>query len=422
MKLVVFTNDYPEISGEPFLEDELRVAESKFDRILIVSMAREARQIKYYVPRNAQVVYPRMNESKYSGIVKSAFHLFNVRTIEEIVFACKLRSLKELPHIIVQLILLDRYVNKILAFKYMWEASETKDEKQIFYSYWLSGAFLSLYPEAFPGIRIARAHGGDCFFERGYQPYIKKQLEKLHHIYSISDAGKKDLMMHYGHLVPNLDKKITISRLGVNIRKATEVQKSGKDNKRIVLTCSNMVRIKRIDLLIEALSRIDDQNVLWIHIGDGEEAELIKRQAFKKLTPKSNIDYKFYGRMNHDDILDFYRKSCIYLFINCSDNEGIPVSIMEAMSFGIPIIARNVGGIKELVSQECGILLPAEADPQALADAIDSLLKLKSDEYIRMSEFAVRFVTNCYDITTNSNSFFNSVQSLVDDDSLICHK
>ena len=416
MRLVVFTNDYPEMSGEPFLEDELRVAESKFESILIVSMARELKQTKYYIPQNAQVIYPRMNESKYSGIIKSAFHLFSFRTLDEIVFACKMRSLKALPHIIVQLVLMDRYINKILAFKYMWEAPETNNEKHIFYSYWLSGAFLSLYPEVFPGIRIARAHGGDCFFERGYQPYIRNQLEKLHHIYSISDAGKNDLMMHYDHLVPNLEEKITVSRLGVNTRKAKKVLKFKEESTRIVLTCSNIVRIKRIDLLIEALSRIDDHNVLWIHIGDGEDAELIKRQALKKLTTKNNIEYKFYGKMNHDDVLDFYRKSSVYLFINCSDNEGIPVSIMEAMSFGIPIIARNVGGIKELVSQKCGILLPAEANPQALADAIDSLLELNSDEYIRKSEYAVSFVTNYYDITTNSNSFFNSVQSLVDDD------
>lgn len=40
-----------------------------------------------------------------------------------------------------------------------------------------------------------------------------------------------------------------------------------------------------------------------------------------------------------------------------SDSEGIPVSIMEAMSFGIPVIARNVGGMSEIVNEENGLLL-----------------------------------------------------------------
>ena len=46
------------------------------------------------------------------------------------------------------------------------------------------------------------------------------------------------------------------------------------------------------------------------------------------------------------------------LFVNMSLSEGIPVSIMEAISFGIPIIATNVGGNAEIVNDETGVLIP----------------------------------------------------------------
>jgi len=46
----------------------------------------------------------------------------------------------------------------------------------------------------------------------------------------------------------------------------------------------------------------------------------------------------------HNDVLNYYASNPVDVFINTSSSEGLPVSIMEAMSFGIPVIATNVGG------------------------------------------------------------------------------
>ena len=48
-------------------------------------------------------------------------------------------------------------------------------------------------------------------------------------------------------------------------------------------------------------------------------------------------------------MLDYYKNNIIDIFINLSASEGIPVSIMDAISFGIPCIATNVGGTGEIV-------------------------------------------------------------------------
>ena len=58
------------------------------------------------------------------------------------------------------------------------------------------------------------------------------------------------------------------------------------------------------------------------------------------------------------------------LFLNVSEYEGVPVSVMEAQSFGIPVIATAVGGTPEIVNEENGFLLPENPSQDEIASAI----------------------------------------------------
>ncbi|MFN8024869.1 MAG: glycosyltransferase [Acidimicrobiia bacterium] len=57
------------------------------------------------------------------------------------------------------------------------------------------------------------------------------------------------------------------------------------------------------------------------------------------------------------------------LFVLASDNEGLPVTVMEALTLGVPVVATAVGGVPEVVADDAGLLVPPR-DPRALADAI----------------------------------------------------
>ena len=73
---------------------------------------------------------------------------------------------------------------------------------------------------------------------------------------------------------------------------------------------------------------------------------------------------------NQIEIQEIYKNYYFDFFINTSLYEGLPVSIMEAFSFGIPAIATNVGGTSEIVNSENGVLIDKDFDPKEVAETI----------------------------------------------------
>ncbi|MBA3900251.1 MAG: glycosyltransferase, partial [Bacteroidetes bacterium] len=67
----------------------------------------------------------------------------------------------------------------------------------------------------------------------------------------------------------------------------------------------------------------------------------------------------------------FYEENYVDLFINVSETEGIPVSIMEAQSAAIPVLATNVGGTSEIVDNENGFLIDKDFEVAKIAESIE---------------------------------------------------
>ena len=141
-----------------------------------------------------------------------------------------------------------------------------------------------------------------------------------------------------------------------------------------IVSCSNLVELKRVNLIIEALSRMQG-NIQWTHFGDGKCAESLKRMANEMLG--NNIDYTFRGAISNESLMKEYQSMDINLFLNVSEYEGVPVSIMEAMSFGIPVIATNVGGTSEIVQDQYnGKLLNKDFSIEELCESISYFINI----------------------------------------------
>ena len=86
-----------------------------------------------------------------------------------------------------------------------------------------------------------------------------------------------------------------------------------------------------------------------------------------------NISHVFHGYTKNIEILKFYAENHVDLFLNVSSTEGIPVSVIEAMSAGIIPVATDVGDTGELVDQDCGYLLNVEFSNDQLAYIISNV-------------------------------------------------
>lgn len=405
MDLVLLTAHYP-YKGETFLEDEVRIAEGYFDRIIILTAEAKQEEASYYVPDNARVIRYRAKMTVFGRLIRTMPVIFSKRFWEELLYASRTTQWSLLT--IVKRIVVDES-----NIAYLKESQEDwKDlvnlEGTIFYSYWLSSSatFISRYIKNCNS-RIARAHGGDCFFNVAYHPYRREQLSKLDAVYAISEAGRMDLIQHYNESINQSSTLLEVARLGVTQHHVSKAH--SLEDVRTVVTCSSVIPLKRLDLIVGALSKIKGLPVHWIHFGDGSEMESIRSLAYEKLTPNHNISYDFKGYVNKKEILEFYESHHVDLFVNCSDTEGIPVSMMEAMSYGIPAIGRDVGGVSELLDNECGILLPLDCDADMLSEAIVSILTADVEIVEGLERCAVERIAKRFSANDNYRSFYQSL-------------
>ena len=135
----------------------------------------------------------------------------------------------------------------------------------------------------------------------------------------------------------------------------------------VFVSVGRLVGLKRYDLLIEAFAKLAKANAILVLVGDGVERNNLEQLA-QTLGVSSRV--VFLGvRSDVNEIL-----SLAHCFVLASEIEGLSRSILEAMAAGLPIVATDVGGNKELVlNNQNGLLVPA-GDASALADALQTIL------------------------------------------------
>jgi colanic acid/amylovoran biosynthesis glycosyltransferase len=246
----------------------------------------------------------------------------------------------------------------------------------ILYFYWglrWSQVLPFLPPDLKPRI-VVRFHGSDLYEHTnyGYIPWRQQQLNRIKKAITVSETGKKYLENQY----PFMKGKVIVSRLGTEDHGINPYLKT--DTIKIV-SCSNLVAVKRVDLIVRSLELLKIP-VNWIHFGDGP-----KRKKIEKLIKglPVNIHAELPGVIKHDELMNYYTTNSVDVFLNVSSSEGIPVSIMEAMSFGVPVIATDVGGTSEIVNEKTGLLLDADFSPDKLAAGIEVLIKRPDYNQIR---------------------------------------
>ena len=251
------------------------------------------------------------------------------------------------------------------------------------YSYWFFvtafvGVLLKEYFEKeYPEVKlISRAHGYDVYEERNalnYLPLRRFLLEKCDAVYPCSDAGT----MHIRNRYPEFSNKIKTAHLGTVDAGIGSQSESGFH----IVSCSLITDIKRIDKIIDILRKLEEfgiKDLKWTHIGDGNRRVELEKSVKNRL---SLTKVEFLGNIPNNKVYSYYRNNSVDLFISTSKSEGLPVSMMEAASFGIPIISTDVGGVSEIVKNGYnGQLLDVKASAEDFAKYIVQFYNLNKSE------------------------------------------
>ncbi|MFC1848232.1 glycosyltransferase family 4 protein [Chloroflexota bacterium] len=150
---------------------------------------------------------------------------------------------------------------------------------------------------------------------------------------------------------------------------------------------------KGVEDLVPCAAHICSQRpeVRFVIAGDGPLASKMKR-----MVSAANLDanFRFVGFLNHRHLLEHYQQASV--FVLPSYYEGLPLSLLEAMSCGIPVVATDIDGNSEVIADgETGLLVPP-GDPHRLAVAI---LKFLDDDGFRrqIGASARRHIAQNYD-------------------------
>lgn len=284
-------------------------------------------------------------------------------------------------------------------------------EEAIYYTFWNDYFSLSLilHKDKYPNYHIiTRLHGYDLYEERysyGRQPFKQIMNAEIERLYFIAENPK----IYYLDKHPELMRdKAKVRRLGVYEMSNRETKYKGE--KALIVSCSNVIALKRVEVIVEALEKLEEE-VCWIHFGDGSQFSEISKMAKEKLEKKRNITYRLEGRISNENIRRFYEDNEIRCFVTTSSTEGCPVSIMEAMAAGIPIVATAVGEIPNMINEN-GILLEPNPMIQDVADALRKLINCPREKWEKMSKNSFFLWKEYYNANLNAAEFAEELNKI----------
>ena len=275
--------------------------------------------------------------------------------------------------------------------------------------------------------KIIRKIVGDPVWERAYsKAKISESFDEFqvkNYGFSISlqkkvrsfSIKKSDIVVtpsqHLKNFILNLGfkNKIEIINNGVFIpEENTNIFTNDQINITIV---SRLVSHKNIEKIIRAISDLNSPLINLNIIGDGPELNQLQKISLES-NNKDNII--FHGKLNRDDINHIFLKSDIY--IQASNYEGLPHSLLEAMSYGIPVLCTPVGECKEILGNEDrGYILDLPVSKNNIKSKISEIIGEK-DIANKKGERGKDFINEKYNLTNSFNLYKNLFTRLLEEE------
>ena len=272
--------------------------------------------------------------------------------------------------------------------------------------------------------KVIRKIVGDPVWERVYNKNLIDEsfddFQENNHGLSISlqkmirnwSINKSNLIItpsqHLKNFIDKIgfDKNIFVINNGVNIDQLNKV--SLENNIIQLLVVSRLVSQKNIDLIIKAVKVMENENIILNIVGDGSEINNLKL-----LVKKYELDKKinFIGKIENTKLNEYLKNADI--FIQASNYEGLPHSILEAMNFEIPILSTDVGGCSVLLNKgERGYIIPMPVSEVEISEGIRKIINNKNEAKSK-ARLAKNYLNQEHNFNTNAEIYDEKIKEVV---------
>ncbi len=241
---------------------------------------------------------------------------------------------------------------------------------------------------AFSASLITKAFGGRVFYWNCGLPwlyrrgFLREAFERLtYRLISFLVTGTEGLKQQYARHYRLPPEKIKVMPNWVDLREIESRRTAAnvarlrgelavKAGQKVVLFVHRLSKRKGAHYLPEILDKLRGQNAVLLIAGDGPERASVEAEIGKRGLKDSA---RFLGWVPNDELAGYY--SLADAFIMPSEEEGFPRVLLEAMAFGVPFVAFDVGGVKEIVPPAFGEFVVADGDTSAFAERIGKILE-----------------------------------------------
>ena len=272
--------------------------------------------------------------------------------------------------------------------------------------------------------KVIRKIVGDPVWERVYNKNLIDEsfddFQENNHGLSISlqkmirnwSINKSNLIItpsqHLKNFIDKIgfDKNIFVINNGVNIEQHNKVVL--ENNIIQLLVVSRLVSQKNIDSIIKAVKVMENEKIILNIVGDGSEINNLKL-----LVKKYELDKKinFIGKIENTKLNEYLKNADI--FIQASNYEGLPHSILEAMNFEIPILSTDVGGCSVLLNKgERGYIIPMPVSEVEISEGIRTIINNKNEAKSK-ARLAKNYLNQEHNFNTNAEIYDEKIKEVV---------
>ncbi|TVQ76257.1 MAG: glycosyltransferase [Flavobacteriales bacterium] len=383
MRLVLFTKEYPYGTRETYVEEELRVFSREFDEVIVLPYWIFSENDRRTTPANVRILGPKLKRLSVMAKLRREWECTRMFAHQLLFGRDKIRHLKRLKTFYIQLRTLYAWSETLANFLAI--LSEKDQKNVVLHDYWMHNGVIiggMLRKRLNRKFQLScQAHALDLYHSDlikiqpmvdDFLPFEEVKLALSDRIFCISQHGQQFLKTKY----PKRAHKIDLLRLGA-IDAGEHYVNRKSESTHVLVSCSKLTENKRIHIIPEILTHLKTP-FHWYHFGDGDmHITNLLIEAVRK--HKIEQSFTLMGWTSNAAILKFYREHSVSFFLNVSRVEGIPVAMMEAASFSIPLLGTDTVGVPEIVSNSSGILVPVDFNPVECGKKLNYVLENRNE-------------------------------------------